>query len=47
MRLTHECPKCGGTTWRIYISRNLIECHDCLTKYPIPETKQLKVEHQR
>ena len=44
----HKCPACGSTAWRVYYSRKLMECHDCLKQYSIDEIMgKITIKHQR
>lgn len=44
----HKCPACGSTAWRVYYSRKLMECHDCLKQYSIDEIMgKINIKHQR
>lgn len=47
MILHFSCTKCGCSAFRIYISRDLAECHECLERYKLSEVADIKVEHQR
>lgn len=47
MKLLAKCKKCGASVWRIYISRNIVECHECREVYNLSELCPVKVEHQR
>lgn len=47
MKLLVNCEKCGSSCWRIYISLNKIQCHECLTVYRLSDLSEVKVEHQR
>jgi hypothetical protein len=45
--INFSCTKCGSTVFRIYVSRNLAECHQCLAKYELDKIHEIKIEHQR
>lgn len=43
----HVCD-CGNNIFRIYYSRDLMECHGCLRQYKISDVLgKIEVKHQR
>lgn len=47
MYIEFKCTECGESVWRIYVSRNIIQCHNCLKEEKLNEVYSLTIEHQR
>jgi hypothetical protein len=44
----YKCPACGGTAWRIFYSKHMMECDDCRKQYHIDEIMgKITIKHQR
>lgn len=43
-----KCPACNGNAWRVYYSRKLIVCHECLKQYDLDDILgKINIKHQR
>ena len=48
MIIDHVCPNCKANVWRVFVSRNLAQCHGCGTEFKLSDlTNPIKIQHQR
>ena len=42
-----ECPACKCKHFRIYYSRNIAQCDNCLKEYNLKDFGKVEIKHQR